>query len=568
MKDMVFISSVQKELAPERAAIRDYLAADPLLRRHFRACLFEDAPAKDRPAESLYLGELDRADVYVALLGQDYGSEDADGLSPTEREFNRATERGIPRLVFVKGAADNARHPKMRALIAKASGQLVRRRFADIPSLKEALYVSLVDYLESQGVIQNRPFEERTCPDAGLADLDPEAVTGFVRQACAERQFPLTEQAGIQEVLTHLGLLSDNRLCNAAILLFGRQPQRFIPCAEARCMHFHGTEIERPAPFYRVFKGNLFEQVDRATDFVLSVIRQGIGTRENSAQAPAPYEIPRDVVREAVVNAVVHRDYTANAAVQVSVFADRLEVRNPGHLLPPLTPESLRGPHPSVLRNPRIAEALFLARYIEKYGTGTLMMIRESREHALPEPGFQQQASEFATTVWRDWLTEEVMARLGLNERQRQAVSLVQKHGRVTNRDVKVAAGVADRTVLRDLDDLVAKRVLKRRGTTGRSAYYVLRQETRHKPDKPDIPQTRHKPDKPVMPRPTAGNKAAPAAGAKGITMRSNGSRPANLTTNAPIAPSSGTSRVSRRTGSDPGRLVKRASKGHKGKYN
>lgn len=469
----VFISSVQKELAAERRAVKDFLTHDPLLRRFVgEVFLFEDSPATDRRADDFYLAEVERCDIYLAILGNDYGYEDNAGLSPTEREFDRATERGIPRLIFVSGADDQGRHPKMRALIAKASGQLVRRRFADIPALKDALFASLVEFLESQGVIQNHPFEERPCRGAAIGDIDAAAVSGFVRQARAERQFPLSEEAEVSEVLTHLGLLTDNQPSNAAILLFGRQPQRYIPCAETRCMHFYGTEIERPAPFYRIFKGNLFEQVDRATDFVLSVIRQGIGTREESSQAPAPYEIPRDVVRESVVNAIVHRDYISSAAVQVSVFADRFEVWNPGHLIPPLTPENLREPHRSILRNPRIAEALFLARYIEKYGTGTLMMIRESREHSLPEPGFQQQADEFATTVWRDWLTEEVMARLGLSERQRVAVALLRQECRLTSGRYQEQTGASRQTASRDLDDMVTKGVLVRFGER-KGTFYV-----------------------------------------------------------------------------------------------
>jgi hypothetical protein len=103
------------------------------------------------------------------------------------------------------------------------------------------------------------------------------------------------------------------------------------------------------------------------------------------------------------------------------VFADRVEVWNPGVLPPPLTPERLREPHSSLPRNARVCEALFLARYIEKYGTGTLMMIRESVEHALPEPDFQQRGGEFVVTVWRDWLTEQVLAAANLNDRQRIA---------------------------------------------------------------------------------------------------------------------------------------------------
>src|SRR4030065_1440702 len=108
--------------------------------------------------------------------------------------------------------------------------------------------------------------------------------------------------------------------------------------------------------------------------------------RAESNQAPVRYEIPPDVFREAIVNAIAHRDYTSAGAVQVSVFADRVEVRNPGTLPPSLTTESLRHPHGSVPRNHRLCEVLFLARYIEKYGTGTLMMIREIFAHHPPQP--------------------------------------------------------------------------------------------------------------------------------------------------------------------------------------
>jgi predicted HTH transcriptional regulator len=91
-------------------------------------------------------------------------------------------------------------------------------------------------------------------------------------------------------------------------------------------------------PFYRIFKGNLFVQVEHAADFVLSVTNRAVGTRSASAQAPVAYEIPPDVVREAIINAIAHRDYSASgAAIQVSVFTDRVEIWNPGTLLPPLT---------------------------------------------------------------------------------------------------------------------------------------------------------------------------------------------------------------------------------------
>jgi predicted HTH transcriptional regulator len=474
MSERIFISSVQKELAEERRAIRDFVRNDALLRRFFDVFLFEDLPAADRRADQVYLDEVGRCPIYVGLFGREYGHEDRDGLSPTEREFDRATALGRTRLIFMKGAEDRDRHAKMRALIAKSGGQLIRRRFTEIADLTVALYASLVEHLERSGVIQNRPFEERPAPDATFDHIDTEAVADFVRRARSERQFPLPEGASVTDVLAHLGLLHGQQPTNAALLLFGRQPQHFIPAAEVRCMHFHGTEIQRPAPSYQIFKGRLFDQVDHAADFVLGVINRSVGTRALSAQAPVAYEIPPDVVREAIVNAVVHRDYTSGAAVQVSVFADRVEVWNPGMLPPPLTPESLRHPHQSIARNPRLAEVLFLARYIEKYGTGTLMMIRETAASALPEPDFEQRGGEFATIVWRDWITDKFLAGLNLNQRQRDAIAHLKVSGRIGNLDYQRLFVVSKPTATRDLEELRALGVLSKVGSTGKGTYYVL----------------------------------------------------------------------------------------------
>ena len=85
----LFVSSVQREFAEERTALRDYLRGDPLMRRYFEAFLFEDVPATDRRPDALYLDEVERCDLYVGLFGRQYGSEDDDGVSPTEREFDR-----------------------------------------------------------------------------------------------------------------------------------------------------------------------------------------------------------------------------------------------------------------------------------------------------------------------------------------------------------------------------------------------------------------------------------------------------------------------------------------------
>jgi len=136
---LIFISSVQKELAIERVAIRDYVQADPLLRRFFDVFLFEDLPAADRQAKTVYLDKVAGCDIYLGIFANEYGWEDDEGMSPTELEFDEATVRQKPRLIYVKGADDKSKQPKMKALIRRAGSELIRRRFEDSASLLPAV---------------------------------------------------------------------------------------------------------------------------------------------------------------------------------------------------------------------------------------------------------------------------------------------------------------------------------------------------------------------------------------------------------------------------------------------
>ena len=470
----IFVSSVQKEFTIERRAVREFVRNDPLLRRFFDVFLFEDLPAQDRRADEAYLAEVDRSDIYVGLFGDEYGFEDSDGLSPTEREFNEATARGKTRLIFVKGGDDKARHPKMLKLIGKAGGQLIRRRFWAPPDLTAALYAALVEHLEHTGDLRTLPFDASFCERATLDDLSLEKIKAFLAAARRERNYPLPANTSRDKALAHLNLLDNGRPNHAAVLLFGKEPQRFLVTSELKCLHFHGTQIQKPIPSYQIYKGTVFELVDQALDFVLSKVNRRIGTREHSVQAPVEYELPLEAVREAIVNAVAHRDYTGNASVQVMLFTDRLEVWNPGELPPPLTPAMLRQPHASIPRNPLIAEPLYLARYIEKAGSGTLDMIERCRTAGLPEPDFEQRAGQWVVTLWRDWLTDEVMAKLDLNDRQVRAVAQAKSKGRISTSEYRDMVKVSESTALRELRQLTKLGILEKVGDTGRAAHYVV----------------------------------------------------------------------------------------------
>jgi ATP-dependent DNA helicase RecG len=130
----------------------------------------------------------------------------------------------------------------------------------------------------------------------------------YLYQQCSEG---VCQGTAPEKVLEHLNLLSKGRPTHAAILLFGNAPQRFLISSEVKCAHFHGVEVSKPIPFYRVYKGTAFDLVDQAVDFVLSKINLAVGTREHNTQAPVAYEMSPEVVREAIVDAVTHRDYTS-----------------------------------------------------------------------------------------------------------------------------------------------------------------------------------------------------------------------------------------------------------------
>ncbi len=470
----IFISSVQKELAAERRAMKDFITHDPLLSRVISdVFLFEDIPAGDRKPDDVYLGEVEQCDIYLAIFGNQYGWKNEDGKSPTELEFEHATKIHRERLVFVKGSEEKSREPEMAKLVSRAGRQVTRRRFSDTPGLIREVYASLVECLANRGVIRSTPFDDSVCNGATLRDVDNSEVKAFVETAEAAGRLKLKGSRGPKAVLLNFNLLRDGRPTNAAMLLFGKNPRRFFNNAQVHCFHFHGTEKRKPIASQQPYEGRLLEVIDQAVEFVLGKIDRSVGTRATSTQAPVKFEIPRPVITEAIVNAVAHRNYRHNGFVQVIVFADRIEVWNPGELPPGLTPELLRKPHGPIPRNPLIAEPLFRVKYVEKAGTGTTDMIADCRKAGLPEPDFEQRGPHFVVTLWRDWLTEEVLAGFHLNERQLQAVSYVKKTGRISNSEYQKLTGAARKTAARDLDNLVEKDIFARIGEK-RGSHYVL----------------------------------------------------------------------------------------------
>ena len=325
----IFISSVQSEFSKERAMLCHYIRTDVLLGKFFEPFIFEEVPANEYPISHVYLNEVKLCDIYLGLYGNLYGYEDAEGVSPTEREYDLAAELHRMRIKYV--------------------------------------------------VFFSCPFKTK---------------------------FSTFGRYSHKELLTHLDLIDENdRIANAAILLFGKKPQKYFIPSEVKCVQFYGNVVRKPMPAYQIYRGDVFELVDQSTSFVMSRVNNWVGTRDEgeTASVPTHPELPIDAVKEAIVNAICHRDYTSNASVQVMLFRNRLEIWNPGQLPYGLTVQKLQGPHKSLPTNPLIADPMYWKGYIEKVGTGTEDIIEKCRDYGLKTPEFYQE-EDFRVVIWR---TEE-----------------------------------------------------------------------------------------------------------------------------------------------------------------
>ncbi len=256
----------------------------------------------------------------------------------------------------------------------------------------------------------------------------------------------------------------------AAILLLHRHPQRFLSQAVIHCGRFKEETIVIDD---KMIEGTIIEQVEEAMDF----IRKNINVKFIMTGKPAREEIwdyPLEALREAIINAVCHRDYTVPSNTEVRIYDDSLIVWSPGGLPFGITIEDLYKPHSSVLRNKGIAGVFYDMRWIEQWGSGIDKMREACMKAGLPEPRFEEYQG-FRVIFNKDIYTEESLRKFGLNERQIKAVRYTKENGRITNKEYQEITGLRKRQSTDDLKQLEDKKILVRIGTTGKSAYYVLK---------------------------------------------------------------------------------------------
>ncbi len=185
------------------------------------------------------------------------------------------------------------------------------------------------------------------------------------------------------------------------------------------------------------------------------------------------YEYPKEAVREAVLNALSHKNYASGIPIQISVYEDKIIIWNDGKLPENWTVERLTKQHPSKPFNPDIANAFFRSGYIESWGRGTIKIIDMCVEKGLPKPIYKCEASDFQLVFRKDIYNEEYLRKNGINERQIKGILYIKSNGQITNKIYQEICNISKATATRDLKYLVeVKKLLYKIGETGKGTTY------------------------------------------------------------------------------------------------
>jgi len=467
-KYKIFISSVQEELKKERLELKEFTTQDALLKKYFNVFLFEDLPAKSKSAKTTYLKEVSDSDIVILLLGKDYGKVGSNGISAIEREFRKAVEENLKILAFIKRANNSDRDRRVVKLIKEIENNYIYKEFKDISHLKDHVYSSLVELLEDEGILAKFPFDMSICEEAAYKDITEELVKDFLDTRAVKLKVDVPKisikdflQKTIKVVKDEDGILKPT---NTAILFFCDNPQDFIPQSIVKIARFRGnTRIEFIDS--QELKGPIYQILDDVQKFFKRNTRLASKIVEfKRVEIP---EYPFEAIREAVVNAMAHKNYLRiGANIQIDIFDDRIEVTSPGGLLPGLDINHLEGIHET--RNREICKIFHETKDMETYGTGITKMNKWTQKHGLKPPILSQEGDFFRVTFYGpgDRILDLVsdipeerqtdLKKLGLNERQIEALKLmVNEDEKMTIRKYVNIFDVSDKTAKRDMKKLI-----------------------------------------------------------------------------------------------------------------
>ncbi len=332
--------------------------------------------------------------------------------------------------------------------------------------------------LHQRGTVQ---FEARIVADASLDDLDGEQVMAYAQQA---GNISTGDFARAYEFLVRRGCLirvgEELQLSYAALLLFAKHPQQWLPNASILAGRFAGTTLSGTYT-KREINGSLPEQLSQAEQFIRSNINSTV--RLVGLQHQEIPEYPFEAVRELLVNAVAHRDYNLQGdCIHLNIFADRLEISSPGTLPGPVTLKNLL--EARYARNAIISQVLSDLGYVERLGYGLDRVVESTRQAGLLPPQFEELAGTFRVTLFASHpgvlpngrlVDLSAYASMDLNTRQQLALTQLTHTPRISSHEYQaLCPQVHVETLRRDLADLVSRGILIKVGDK-KATYYILK---------------------------------------------------------------------------------------------
>jgi len=322
--------------------------------------------------------------------------------------------------------------------------------------------------LEKRG----KTWDSVPIPKISATDLKDETLNFFTKRAVKSKRIDesiLNEND--ENILENLKLTEKSLLKRAAVLLFHSDPEKFVTGAFVKIGYFQSdTELI----YQDEVHGNLFEQVEKTIEILFTKYIKAIISYEGIHRVET-YEYPKDAVREALLNAIAHKDYAYGYPIQISVYDDKLMIWNEGRLPENWTVKKLLQKHSSKPRNPDIANAFFRAGYIEAWGRGTIKIIEQSKKHGLPTPEFKSEGSDFWIIFNKDIFNKENLENLNLNKRQIKAVLYVKEKGKISNKEYQTLNNCSRNTASNDLSELLEKDILISSGKRGAGSFYELK---------------------------------------------------------------------------------------------
>lgn len=314
-----------------------------------------------------------------------------------------------------------------------------------------------------------KTWDEFVEENVSFDDINLETIEKFKKLA-VDRIPSIEGEKNYRAILEKLNLFEGSKIKRAMILLFGENPQKYHPGAYLKIGKFlTETEIQTTD----MVEGNLFQQLENTleilrTKYLISNIKfEGIHRRDI-------LEYPYEALREAIINALIHRDYIGTSAIQIRVYNDKLMIMNEGKLPPEVPVEKLKTEHLSKPRNSLLAKAFYLAGFIESWGRGTIKIVENCLQQGLPEPDFKEEYAVMKVVFYKDKFTEENLKKLGISERQIKAVMYVKEKGKITNKEYQEINNCSRNTASNNLRQLVKNHILKESGVKGAGSYYDI----------------------------------------------------------------------------------------------